>query len=199
MYDSKSEESNKPGGSDSEFGHPGLSKQDSQRQLGNKLYSHSVNLSKISVSPTGGNIELKPLSRSAHQQGNRGGHVPPEEAEPYNGGKFIETPNLTSQSPHRNTPPTLSCQRSWAIGRGRGRTRVEETKISTGSSMPKNNMKPKKIQYWQFWLPVALLWSYHKLKLKHNTKSSLLCLQYYLINYFLQFYSSANFSSKFLC
>jgi len=45
--------------------------------------------------------------------------------------KFIDTPNLTSPTPLRNTPPTLTCQRSWAMGRGRGMTRVEEMKIST--------------------------------------------------------------------
>jgi len=133
MCDSESDESDKPGCSDSESGHPGQSKQDvSSKQLGDKKYAPSVKLSKISVAcTTGGNIALAASSRSAHQQGNREGHVPSEEAEPYNGGKCIETPNLTSQSPRRNTPPTLSCQRSWAVGRGRGRTRVEETKIST--------------------------------------------------------------------
>jgi len=78
-----------------------------------------------------GNIALAASSRSAHQQGNREGHFPSEEAGPCNGGKFIETPNLTSQFPHRNTPPILSCQRSRAMGRGRGVMRVEETKIST--------------------------------------------------------------------
>jgi len=83
------------------------------------------------VSATGGNIALAASSRSAHQQGNREGHVPSEEAGSYYGGKFIETPNLKSQSPHRNTPPTLTCQRSCTMGRGRGVTRVEETKIST--------------------------------------------------------------------
>jgi len=117
MYDSESDESDKPGCSDSESGHPGQSKQDVNKQLGDKKYAQSVKPSKISVaSTTGGNIALATRSRSAHQQGNREGHVPSEEAEPYNGGKFIETPNLTSQSPHRNTPPTFSCQRSWAIG-----------------------------------------------------------------------------------
>jgi len=124
VSDSESEESDKPGCSDSKS-------QGNQIQLGNKMYSHSTDLEKVSVSHTEGSIELKPPLRSAHQQGNRGGHVPPEEAKPYNGGKFIETSNLTSQSPRRNTPPTLSCQRSWVIGRGRGWTRVEETKIST--------------------------------------------------------------------
>jgi len=133
MSDSESEESDKPGCSDSESGHPGQSSEDNQRQLGIQMLSHSVSHDNILVSPTGGSIELKPSIRSAHQQGSQGGggHVPPEEAELYNGGKFIETPNITSQSPHRSTPPILSCQRSWAIGRGRGRTRVEETKIFT--------------------------------------------------------------------
>jgi len=73
MSDSETEESDKPGCSDSESGHPGQTSQDSQKQLGNKMFSHSVDLDKISVSTTGGNIELKPPSRSAHQQGNRGG------------------------------------------------------------------------------------------------------------------------------
>jgi len=93
-------------------------------QLGIQILSHSVSHDKISVSPNGGSLELKLYTRPAHQQGNRGGQVLPEEAGPYNGGKFIETPTLTSQSPHRNMPPTLSCHRAWAMGRGRGRTRV---------------------------------------------------------------------------
>jgi len=131
MSDFESEESDKPGCSDSELGHPGQTSEDSQKQLGYTMFSNSVNLDKISVSTTEGNIELKPPSKSAPQQGNQRGHVPPVESEPYNGGEFIETPNLTSQSPHRNTPPTLFCQSSWAIGRGRGRRRVEEKKIST--------------------------------------------------------------------
>jgi len=37
MYDSKSEESDKPGCSDYESGHPGQSKQDIQKQLGDKM------------------------------------------------------------------------------------------------------------------------------------------------------------------
>jgi len=131
MLDSESEDSDKPGCSDSESGHRVQSSENNQMQLGNQMLSHSVSHDKISVSPTGGSIELKPSTRSAHQQGNRGGHVPLEEAGPYNGGKLIETPTLTSQSPHRNTPPNLSCHRGRAMGRGRGRTRVEETKIST--------------------------------------------------------------------
>jgi len=40
------------------------------------------------VSTIGGKIELNTLSKSAHQQGNRVGFVPPEEAEPYNGGNL---------------------------------------------------------------------------------------------------------------
>jgi len=133
MSDFELEESDKPGCSDSESGHPAQSSEDNQMQLGNQMLSHAVSLDKISVSATGGSIiRLKPSTRSAHQQCNRGGgYVPPEEAGPHNVGKFIETPTLSSQSPHRNTPQTLSCQRGWAIGRGRGRTRVEETKIST--------------------------------------------------------------------
>jgi len=125
MCDFESDESDKPGCSDSESGHLGQSKQDeSNKQLGDKKYTPSVKLSKLSVAcTTRGNIALPTSSRSAHQQGSRMGRVPSEKAGSYNGGKFIETPNLKSQSPHRNTPPTLSCQRSWAIGRGRGRTR----------------------------------------------------------------------------
>jgi len=131
MSDFESEESDKPGCSYSESGHPGKSSEDNKRQLGIQMFPHSVSHGKSIVLPTGGSIELNPSTRSAHQQGNRGGHLPPEETEPYNGGNFIETPTLMSQSPHRNTPPTLSCHRGWAMGKGRGRTRVEETKIST--------------------------------------------------------------------
>jgi len=110
MSDSKSEESDKPGCSVSESGHPRKSLEDNQKQMGIQMFPHSVNHGKSIVLPTGGSIELNPPTRSAHQQGTRGGHVPPEEAEPYNGCQFIVTPTLTSQTPHRNTPPTLSCQ-----------------------------------------------------------------------------------------
>jgi len=89
-----------------------------------QMLLHSVSHDKMTVSPTGGSIKQ-------------------EKAELYNRGKFLETPTLTSQSLHRNTPPTLSCQRGLArwqekvggvfritnvIGRGRGRTRVEKWK-----------------------------------------------------------------------
>jgi len=83
---------------------------------------------------TGGNVALATSSRSAHKQGNQGCHDTPEEAGSFKGGKSIETPNLTSPNPLRNTRPSLTPQRNWAMGRGRGRTRVEETKISTQSS-----------------------------------------------------------------
>jgi len=133
MYDSESDESDKPRHSDDESGHLGQSNQDeSNKQLGDEKYAPSVKPSKTSVAcTTGGNIALATSSRSDHQQGNREGYVPSEEAGSYNWGKFIETPNLMSPTPLRNTPPTLACQRSWVIGRGRGRTRMEETKIST--------------------------------------------------------------------
>jgi len=114
------------------------------------------------VSPIGGSIELKPPTKSAHQQDNRGGHVPPEEAEPYNGGKFIETPNLTSQSPYRNTPPTLSCQRSWAIG---GPTTLAEAQLrwqaidqatNYVSSPPREWRRRKSLQIHQFLMKLPL-------------------------------------------
>jgi len=90
MYYSKSDESDKPGCSDSESGHPGKSQEDVNKQLGNKKRAQSVKLSKISeASATGGNIALATSSRSDQKQGNREGHVPSEGAEPYNGGKFI--------------------------------------------------------------------------------------------------------------
>jgi len=55
----------------------------------------------------------------------------PKKQNPVMGGKFIETPTPTSQPPQRNTPPTFSCYSGWAMGRGRGQTRVGEIKIST--------------------------------------------------------------------
>jgi len=99
MSDSESEESNKPGCSGSESGHPGQSSEDNQKRLGIQMFSHSVSHGKSIVVPTGGSIELKPSTRSAHQQGNWEGHVQPEEAGSNKGGEFIETPTPTSQSP----------------------------------------------------------------------------------------------------
>jgi len=135
MYDSESDESIKPRCSDDESGHLGHSRSESnesERQLFNPEYDPSVKHSKISVTCiTGGNIALAASSRSAHHQGNWECHATPEKAGSFKGGKSIETPNLTSPNSLRNTPPTLACQRSWAMGRGWGRTRVEETKIST--------------------------------------------------------------------
>jgi len=63
--------------------------------------------------------------------GNPVGHVPSEEAGSCKGGgEFLETPIHTT--PQRNTPPTLSSHRGWAMGRGRG-VRGEGEKISTAS------------------------------------------------------------------
>jgi len=81
--------------------------------------------------PRKGVNEFNAPTRSAHQKGNRGGHILPEEAGSVIMGKFLKTPTPMSQPPHRNTPPTLSYHRGWAMGRGRGGTRVEETKNST--------------------------------------------------------------------
>jgi len=138
MYDSESDESDKPRCSDDESGHLGQSQSESnesEKQMLDTEYIPSVKHSQLSVTCiTGGNIALAASSRSAHTQGNRVYHATSEEAGAFNGGKFIETPNLTSPTPLRNTPPTLTCQRSWVMGRRRGRTRVEETKISTSVS-----------------------------------------------------------------
>jgi len=85
MYDSESDESNKPRFSDDESGHLGQSTQndESDKQLGDEKYAPSVKPSKLSVACTaGGNIALATSSRSAHKQGNREGHVPSEEAGP---------------------------------------------------------------------------------------------------------------------
>jgi len=57
---------------------------------------------------TGGNIEYTLSLRSAHNQGNQGCHVTPEEAGSFKGVIFIDTPNLTSQNSLRNTPPSLT-------------------------------------------------------------------------------------------
>jgi len=111
MSDSESEESTKPGCLDSESGHLGTTSKDNQRQLGISVFSHSAGQCQNIAVPIGGEIGLNPSTRSAHQQGNRMGHAPPEEAESCKGGKFIKTPTLTSQPPQINTPHTLSCHR----------------------------------------------------------------------------------------
>jgi len=61
-------------------------------------------------------------TRSAHTPSNRVGSVPLEEAESCKGENFLASPTLTH--PQRDTPPTLSCHRGWAMGRGRGLPRV---------------------------------------------------------------------------
>jgi len=114
MSDSESEESNKPGCSDSESGHPGKSSADSQQQLGINMCPHSAGHGKNIAVPIGGEVKLNPSTRSAHQQGNwGGGHVSPEEAEPYNGRKFIETrPNSHVTTPTKKYP-AYSFVSSW--------------------------------------------------------------------------------------
>jgi len=61
-------------------------------------------------------------TRSAHILSNRVGSVPLEEAESCKGERFLASPTLTH--PQRDTPPTHSCHRGWAMGRGRGQPRV---------------------------------------------------------------------------
>jgi len=84
MYDSESDESDKPRCSDDESGHLGQSQSEfneSDKQLFDTEYDPSVKHSKTSVTCiTGGNIALAASSRSAHQQCNRECHVTPEEA-----------------------------------------------------------------------------------------------------------------------
>jgi len=66
------------------------------------VYSPSAGQCPNIAVPIGGEFELNLPTRSAHQQGNRGGgHKPPEEAESDNGGKFIETPTPTPQPPQK--------------------------------------------------------------------------------------------------
>jgi len=61
-------------------------------------------------------------TRSAHAPSNRVGSVPLEKAESCKGENFLASPTLTD--PQIDTPPTLSCHRGWAMGRGRGQPRV---------------------------------------------------------------------------
>jgi len=105
MPDSESDESIKPRCWDDESGHLGQSGSDneSKKQLCDTTHAQFVKHSKTSVTCiTGGNIELATSSRSAHNQGNQGCHITPEEAESFKGGQFIETPNLTSPNPIRS-------------------------------------------------------------------------------------------------
>jgi len=134
MSDSESDESIQPRCSDDESGHLGQigSDNESGKQPCDPKPVKSVKHSKTALTfITGGNIEFATSSRSAHNQGNQGCHVTPEEAGSFKGGNYLEIPNLTSPNLLRNTAPSLTSRRSWAMGRGRGRTRVEETKIST--------------------------------------------------------------------
>jgi len=60
-----------------------------KKQLFDREYAPSVKHSKTSVTCiTGGNIALAASSRSAHQQGNRECHAPPEEAGSFKGGNL---------------------------------------------------------------------------------------------------------------
>jgi len=141
MSDSESENSIQSRYSDDELEHLGQPRasNESIKQPCTTVHVPSVELSKTSVTcATRGNIEYLLSLRSVHNQGNQGCHVTPEEAGSFKCGQFIETLNLTSPLSLRNTPPSLTPQRSWTMGRGRGRTRVEETKIST-ASMPYNS------------------------------------------------------------
>jgi len=135
MSDSESKNSIQSRCFDDELEHLGQSRANNEsiKQPYTTVHTPSVEQSKTSVtSVTGGNIKHTLSLRSAHYQGNQGCHVTPEEAGSFKGEIFIETPNLASQNSLRNTPPSFTPQRSCIMGRGRGRTRLENTKISTG-------------------------------------------------------------------
>jgi len=146
MSDSESNESIQPRRLDDESGH--LRQTGSDIESGKQPYATthatSVKHSKTSVTCImGGIIEFATSSGSAHNQGNQGWHVTPEEARSFKGGNYLETPTFTFTLSLRNTPPSLTPQRSWAMGRGRGRTRVEETKISIVLRIHKLDVKNK--------------------------------------------------------
>jgi len=86
MLDTDSDELSHPGRSDSESEHPGTSSVDSTQQLGENVCPHSVNT--IQDQPPA-KVGSTPSTRSAHYQGNRGGHVPPEETESCKGEEFF--------------------------------------------------------------------------------------------------------------
>jgi len=120
MSDSESDESIQPRRSDDESGRLGQTGSyiESEKQTCPTQHVPSVKHSKTSVTCiTGGNIALATSSRSAHNQGNQGCHVIPEEAGSYKEGNYLETQVLTSPLSLRNTPPSLTPQRSWAMGR----------------------------------------------------------------------------------
>jgi len=56
------------------------------------VYPYSAGDCPNIAEPIKGKFELYAPTRSAHQQGNRGGHVPPEEAGSVKMGEFLETP-----------------------------------------------------------------------------------------------------------
>jgi len=87
MSDSESEDSIQSRCSDDELGHPGQSRADNEsiKQPYTTVHVPCVEQSKTSVTNvTGGNIEHTLSLRSAHNHGNQGYHVTPEEA-----GSFI--------------------------------------------------------------------------------------------------------------
>jgi len=71
MSDFDSEESIKPGCSDTESRHPGTSSADNQRQLGINVFSNSAGQGQNIAVPIWGESGLNPFTRSAHKQGNR--------------------------------------------------------------------------------------------------------------------------------
>jgi len=135
MSDTDSDELFYPGLSESESEHPGTSSVASTQQLGVNVCRHSVYPHQDQPHAK---VRSTPSTRSAYYPGNRGGRVPPREADSCKGEEFLETPTLTT--PGRNTPPTFTCHRGWAMGRGRG-VRLEGAKISTVGLLHKNDRR----------------------------------------------------------
>jgi len=90
MSDSESEELTQPGCLDSESEQPGKSSSGpNQSNLGVNVCLHSADPMVERQIPIRGGIDLNPSTRSAHCNGNWGGHVLPEEAESCKGEEFL--------------------------------------------------------------------------------------------------------------
>jgi len=141
MSDTDQEELHDTGCSNSMSEQPVLSKVDSTtQQLGVNACS-PIFVPKNQESISGLCLHPPPTILTPYKC-NLMGNVPSEKVESCNGGKFIETP--TPNNPQRNTPPTLSCYRGWAMVRGRGQPRVV-AKISTVTYMGKTTQSLRRL------------------------------------------------------
>jgi len=112
MSDSDSDSSH-PRRSDSESEWHRKSSVESTSQVGVNVCPHSVD--SIQIDPFA-KFGSTPSTRSAHYAGNRGGHVPLEEAESCKGEEFLDTPTLRTPKEVIRLPFRIIVAGSWVEG-----------------------------------------------------------------------------------